>query len=56
MKKIISIIVFIFLIAASLPAQKVNFTLNNPRIDVDKFLIDVYANVGTGQIWNVGPT
>jgi len=56
MKKIISIIVFIFLIAASLPAQKVNFTLNNARIDVDKFLIDVYANVGTGQIWNVGPT
>jgi hypothetical protein len=56
MKKIISIIVFIFLIAASLPAQKVNFSLNNARIDGDKFLIDVYANVYMSQIWNVGPT
>jgi hypothetical protein len=56
MKKIIYIIILTFLIAASLPAQKVNFTLNNARIDVDKFLVDVYANVNTGQIWNVGPT
>jgi hypothetical protein len=56
MKKIISLIVLIFLIAASLPAQKVNFTLNNERIEVDKFVIDVYANVLTGQSWNVGPT
>ncbi|MFA5404897.1 MAG: T9SS type A sorting domain-containing protein [Ignavibacteria bacterium] len=56
MKKIISLIVLIFLIATSLPAQKVNFTLNNERIEVDKFVIDVYANVLTGQTWNVGPT
>ena len=56
MKKIIYIIILTFIIAASLPAQKVNFTLNNARIDGDKFLVDVYANVNAGQIWNVGPT
>lgn len=56
MKKIISLIILIFLVATTLPAQKVNFTLNNGRIEVDKFLIDVYANVQTGQTWNVGPT
>ncbi|MBI5402176.1 MAG: T9SS type A sorting domain-containing protein [Ignavibacteriae bacterium] len=56
MKKLIYIIILTFLITASLPAQKVNFTLNNARIDVDKFLVDVYANVNPGQIWNVGPT
>ncbi|MCX6165141.1 MAG: hypothetical protein NTU73_09855 [Ignavibacteriae bacterium] len=44
------------MIATSLPAQKVNFTLNNERIEVDKFVIDVYANVLAGQTWNVGPT
>jgi len=57
MKKIISLILLIFLITTTLPAQKVNFTLNNARIENDTlFVIDVYANVNTGQIWNVGPT
>jgi hypothetical protein len=56
MKKIISLIVLIFLVVTSLSAQKVNFTLNNERMDGTTFLIDVYANVLTGQTWNVGPT
>jgi len=56
MKKTIYIIILTFLIATSLSAQKVNFTLNNARIEADKFLVDVYANVATGQTWSVGPT
>jgi hypothetical protein len=56
MKKIISLIILIFLITTTLPAQKVNFTLNNGRIESDKFVIDVYATVLTGQTWSVGPT
>ena len=56
MKKIISLIALIFLIATSLPAQKVNFTLNNGRLESDKFVIDLYANVMQGQTWSVGPT
>jgi len=56
MKKIISLIILIFLITTTLPAQKVNFTLNNGRIESGKFVIDVKANVATGQTWSVGPT
>lgn len=56
MKKIISLIALIFLIVTSLSAQKVNFTLNNARIESGNFLIDVYANVLSGQSWSVGPT
>jgi hypothetical protein len=56
MKKIFYFVILIILMATTLPAQKVNFTLNNGRLVVDQFLIDVYANVNTGQIWNVGPT
>lgn len=56
MKKIISLIAIIFLIATTVPAQKVNFTLNNSRLESGNFLVDVYANVLAGQTWNVGPT
>jgi|WetSurMetagenome_2_1015567.scaffolds.fasta_scaffold58942_1 hypothetical protein len=57
MKKIISLIILIFLIASSTPAQKVNFYLKYPRTEADTlFLVDVYANVLASQIWNVGPT
>ena len=56
MKKIISLIILIFLISTSLPAQKVNFYLSNARLEGSLFLVDVYANVQTGQTWTVGPT
>jgi hypothetical protein len=57
MNKIISFIILIFLIASSLPAQKVNFTIINGRVEADTLvLVDVYANVPAGQTWSVGPT
>ncbi len=59
MKKIILIIAVIFLVASTLPAQKVNFTINNARLEYGSdtlFLVDIYANVQTGQTWAVGPT
>lgn len=56
MKKIISLILLIFLIASSSPAQKVNFTLNNARQQDTLILVDVYATVQAGQTWSVGLT
>lgn len=56
MKKIISLIILTFLIVSALPAQKVNFSLGNPRLEADKFVVDVWANVQSGQTWSVGPT
>jgi hypothetical protein len=59
MKKIFYFIILIFLIATTLPAQKVNFSLQNPRLEYGTdtlFVVDVYASVQAGQTWGVGPT
>jgi hypothetical protein len=56
MKKILSIIIIMF-IAGSISSQvKVNFSLINPRLDAGVFAYDVKATVLSGQQWRVGPT
>jgi hypothetical protein len=56
MKKLIFLIILILVFASSVPAQKVQFTIQNGRIVGGTLLVDVYADVLSGQIWNVGPT
>jgi hypothetical protein len=51
------IIIILLLIAASLQSQvRVNFSLQNPRLDQGKFVFDVTATIPAGQQWKVGPT
>jgi len=56
MKKIISLTILILTFASLLPAQQVNFTAQNGRIESGNLVFDIYANVNAGQTWNVGPT
>ncbi|MCE1164776.1 MAG: T9SS type A sorting domain-containing protein [Bacteroidetes bacterium] len=58
MKKIFLTLIAIFLISSySVGQVKVNFILQNPRIDNNgKFVIDLYAVVQEAQTWNVGNT
>ena len=57
MKNIILIILALLLFTSFIEAQvKVDFSLQNGRIENDKVLVDLYATVPMGQTWNVGPT
>jgi hypothetical protein len=57
MKKIIIIIAAIFLVASvSVGQVKVNFNLQNARLDNGNLLVDVYATVPMSATWNPGPT
>lgn len=57
MKRIILTIIAIFLISSYSAGQvKVNFILQNPRVESGKFVIDLYGVVQEGQTWNVGNT
>jgi hypothetical protein len=57
MKKIIITIMAIFLVASvSVGQVKVNFNLQQARLDNGNLLVDVYATVPMSQTWNPGPT
>ncbi len=57
MKKIILLTLLIIAVAFNSYAQvKVHFSLQNPRVESGYFVIDLYANVPSGQTWSPGPT
>ncbi len=57
MKRIFLTIIAIFLISSYSAGQvKVNFILQNPRVESGKFVIDLYGVVQDGQVWNAGNT
>ena len=56
-KGILILIAIITLLSGSSFAQvKVNFTLQNARIENNNLVIDLYGTVPSGQTWAVGPT
>lgn len=52
----LTIIALLLVTAVSYGQVKVNFQMQNPRIDNGQFLVDIYGIVPAGQTWNVGPT
>jgi len=56
MKKILFILILTGLLAPSIFAQKVTFSLLNARLENGKVVVDVYATIPSGQTWKAGPT
>jgi hypothetical protein len=58
MKKIfLTIIALLLLVTVSYGQVKVNFSIQNPRFDINgQFLVDIHGTVPAGQTWNVGLT
>jgi hypothetical protein len=57
MKKIIFLSIIFLMVANILQSQvKVNFSLQNPRMDQGLFIYDVVATISNEQQWKVGPS